>query len=84
MRVSPFDSWCPSVQSQLTAVGLHTGCSSRSRMSTGVRPATPRPWIAENQPALGDLGYEGEADTITVTFKNPKNGQLTDEQKTHN
>lgn len=29
-------------------------------------------WIAENRPALGDLGYEGEADTITVAFKNRK------------
>jgi hypothetical protein len=28
-------------------------------------------WIAENQPALGDLGYEGEADTITVASRNP-------------
>jgi hypothetical protein len=41
-------------------------------------------WIAENRPALGDLGYEGEAGTITVAFKKPKGGELTDEQKTHN
>ncbi|PFG46912.1 DDE superfamily endonuclease [Amycolatopsis sulphurea] len=41
-------------------------------------------WIAENTPALGDLGYEGEADTITVAFKKPKGGELTKEQKTHN
>jgi hypothetical protein len=41
-------------------------------------------WIAENRPALGDLGYEGEADTITVAFKKPKDGQLTDDQKTYN
>lgn len=41
-------------------------------------------WTGENRPALGDLGYEGEADTITVAFKKPKDGQLTDEQKTHN
>lgn len=41
-------------------------------------------WIAENRPALGDLGYEGEADTITVAFKKPKDSQLTEEQKTHN
>ncbi|HCU52207.1 MAG TPA: hypothetical protein DGG94_20830, partial [Micromonosporaceae bacterium] len=27
---------------------------------------------------LGDLGYEGEAATITVAFKRPKNGRLTD------
>jgi hypothetical protein len=26
---------------------------------------------------LGDLGYEGESDTITVAFKKPKNGRLT-------
>jgi hypothetical protein len=41
-------------------------------------------WIAENRPALGDLGYEGESGTITVAFKKPKGGQLTDEQKTSN
>ena len=41
-------------------------------------------WIAENLPALGDLGYEGESDTITVTFKKPKDQALTDKQKAHN
>jgi DDE superfamily endonuclease len=41
-------------------------------------------WIAANRPALGDLGYEGEAGTITVAFKKPKDGQLTDAQKAHN
>jgi hypothetical protein len=41
-------------------------------------------WTAENRPALGDLGYEGEADTITVAFKKPQGSQLTDEQKTYN
>jgi hypothetical protein len=38
--------------------------------------------------ALGDLGYEGESDTITVAFKEPKGGRLTTEQqqlnKAHN
>jgi len=37
---------------------------------------------------LGDLGYEGEADTITVAFKKPKHATLTAEQqqlnKAHN
>jgi hypothetical protein len=33
---------------------------------------------------LGDLGYEGEADTITVAFKKPKDGDLSDPQKTYN
>jgi hypothetical protein len=41
-------------------------------------------WIAENLPALGDLGYEGESDTITVAIKKPKGRELTDEQKNHN
>lgn len=41
-------------------------------------------WIAENTPTLGDLGYEGESDTITVAFKKPAGSELTDEQKTHN
>lgn len=35
-------------------------------------------------PALGDLGYEGESDTITLAFKKPKGGELTDDQKAHN
>jgi hypothetical protein len=41
-------------------------------------------WIAQDLPVLGDLGYEGEADTITVTTKKPQGGQLTEDQKTHN
>jgi hypothetical protein len=31
----------------------------------------------EDLRALGDLGYEGEADTITVAFKKPKDARLT-------
>jgi hypothetical protein len=33
---------------------------------------------------LGDLGYEGESETITVAFKKPKDGTLTDIQQTFN
>lgn len=33
---------------------------------------------------LTDLGYEGEADTVVVAFKKPKNGELTDRQQTFN
>ena len=33
---------------------------------------------------LGDLGYEGEADTITVAFKKPKDGELTGIQQLFN
>lgn len=33
---------------------------------------------------LTDLGYEGEADTVVVAFKKPKNGTLTDLQQTFN
>lgn len=33
---------------------------------------------------LGDLGYEGEADTITVAFKKPPGGELTEDQNNHN
>lgn len=33
---------------------------------------------------LGDLGYEGEADTITIAFKKPKGGELSDTQQTYN
>jgi hypothetical protein len=41
-------------------------------------------WTEDHLRTLGDLGYEGEADTITVAFKKPKNGELTDIQKTFN
>jgi hypothetical protein len=33
---------------------------------------------------LGDLGYEGEADTITVAFKKPAHGKLTTTQQQFN
>jgi hypothetical protein len=33
---------------------------------------------------LGDLGYEGEADTITVAFKKPTDGHLTGDQQQFN
>jgi hypothetical protein len=41
-------------------------------------------WTEDQLRVLGDLGYEGEADTITVGFKKPKGGQLTDVQQTYN
>jgi hypothetical protein len=41
-------------------------------------------WVDAERAALGDLGYEGEADTITVPIKKPQGGRLTDEQKTRN
>jgi DDE superfamily endonuclease len=41
-------------------------------------------WTGDDLPVLGDLGYEGEADTITVAIKKPKGGQLTEDQKAHN
>jgi hypothetical protein len=34
--------------------------------------------------SLGDLGYEGEADTITVAFKNPRDTTLTGIQQLFN
>jgi len=53
------------------------------RTHTEILPALAV-WTGEGLPVLGDLGYEGEADTITVAIKKPKNNELTDEQKTHN
>src|SRR5258706_11917295 len=41
-------------------------------------------WTEDQLRVLGDLGYEGEADTITVAFKKPKGGELSDVQKTYN
>jgi DDE superfamily endonuclease len=40
--------------------------------------------IRDDVRTLADLGYEGEADTVVVAFKTPKNGQLTDIQKQFN
>lgn len=40
--------------------------------------------ITDEIRTLGDLGYEGEADTITVAFKKPKDGELTVIQKMFN
>jgi hypothetical protein len=40
--------------------------------------------ISDDLRTLGDLGYEGEAETITVAFKKPKNAELTDIQKMFN
>jgi hypothetical protein len=33
---------------------------------------------------MGDLGYEGESDTITVAFKKPKHGELSAVQQQFN
>ncbi|MFE9957146.1 transposase family protein [Micromonospora sp. NPDC005299] len=41
-------------------------------------------WVSEDLATLGDLGYEGEADTITVPIKKPQGGKLTEDQKAHN
>lgn len=41
-------------------------------------------WVGDDLAALGDLGYEGEADTITVPIKKPQGGRLTDDQKADN
>jgi hypothetical protein len=53
------------------------------RTHTEILPALAA-WIEADLPVLGDLGYEGEAETITVAFKKPQGGELTDEQKDHN
>lgn len=41
-------------------------------------------WTAEDRSVLGDLGYEGEANTITIACKTPAGGRLSEEQKSHN
>jgi DDE superfamily endonuclease len=41
-------------------------------------------WTSIELPVLGDLGYEGEADTITVAVKKPQGGELTEDQKAQN
>lgn len=41
-------------------------------------------WTSADLAVLGDLGYEGEAEVITVAIKKPAGGELTDDQKAHN
>ncbi|MDG4796987.1 transposase family protein [Micromonospora sp. WMMD1082] len=41
-------------------------------------------WTDGDLRVLGDLGYEGEADTITVAFKKPRNEACTDVQQQFN
>jgi DDE superfamily endonuclease len=45
------------------------------RAHTEILPALTG--VAGDLRTLGDLGYEGESDTITVAFKKPKGGRLT-------
>jgi hypothetical protein len=55
-------------------------CPARTHPDTAPAGA----WTNDQLRVLGDLGYEGEADTITLAFKKPKGGELTDVQKTYN
>ncbi len=41
-------------------------------------------WVTDGQPSLADLGYEGEADTLTIPVKKPKNTTLSIDQQTYN
>jgi hypothetical protein len=41
-------------------------------------------WTDDHLRVLGDMGYEGEAGTITVAFKKPKNAACTDVQQQFN
>jgi hypothetical protein len=41
-------------------------------------------WTGDDLRILGDLGYEGEATTITIAFKKPKNKACTDIQQQFN
>jgi hypothetical protein len=60
----------------------------REHDTTAVRTHTEiLPALAEaagDLRALGDLGYEGEADTITVAFKKPKDSTLNVVQQQFN
>lgn len=41
-------------------------------------------WTADQMRVLGDLGYEGERDTVTIAYKKPADGELTDIETTFN
>lgn len=49
-----------------------TGSTTPQRYAPTPRSWPPWPEAAGDLRSLGDLGYEGEADTITVAFKKPK------------
>lgn len=49
--------------------------TTAARTHTEILPALTM--IAADLRTLGDLGYEGEADTVTVAFKKPRDGRLT-------
>lgn len=52
------------------------------RTHTEILPALTE--ILQDLRTLGDLGYEGEADTITVAFKTPAQGHVTEIQRMFN
>ncbi len=52
-------------------------------LRTNDMPATLAEVVAE-LPALADLGYEGEADLLTVASKKPAGGQLSTDQQAYN
>ena len=52
------------------------------RAHTDILPAIAQ--VAGDLRALGDLGYEGEADTITVAFKKPRHSNLNQVQQQFN
>jgi hypothetical protein len=52
------------------------------RVHTEILPALTQ--AAGDLRTMGDLGYEGESDTITVAFKKPKGGKLTEVQQLFN
>src|SRR5512142_2399471 len=62
----------PSREHDTTAVRTHTE----------ILPLLAR--ISDDLRTLGDLGYEGESDTIVVAFKKPKDGELTDIEQQFN
>jgi DDE superfamily endonuclease len=41
-------------------------------------------WVADELPALADLGYEGEPDIFTIPIKKPHDHDLTTDQQTYN
>jgi hypothetical protein len=41
-------------------------------------------WVADGHPCLADLGYQGEADLLTIPIKKPRGRALTADQQTYN
>lgn len=78
--VSAPDGW-PLWTSEVRPGREHDTTAARADPELLVRIAE---WVADELPALTDLGYEGEPDIFTIPIKKPRDQDLTADQQTYN